>query len=69
MKIYPGACCLILILIKHFVSLFFFFFFFACDKYPKLTDIARVPSEEFDYKGTNTNLPSIFENVNRVFEY
>ena len=27
-KINPGACCLILILIKHFVSFFFFFFFF-----------------------------------------
>ena len=43
--------------------------FFACDKYPKLMDMAHVPYAEFNYKGTNTNLLSIFENVHRVFEY
>ena len=43
--------------------------FFARDKYPKLTDMAHVPSAEFNYKGTNTNLSSILENVHRVFEY
>ena len=48
---------------------FFIVFFFACDKYPKLTDMAHVPSAEINYKGTNTNLPSMFESVQRVFKY
>ena len=34
--------------------------FFACDKYPKLTDMAHIPSAKCNYHGTNTNLPSIF---------
>ena len=34
--------------------------FFACDKYPKLTTRAHIPSAECDYNRTNTNLPSIF---------
>ena len=51
------------------VRVHFVFLLFACDKYPKLTDMAHLPSAEFNYKGTNTNLPSIFENVHRVFEY
>ena len=45
------------------------YFFFACDKYPKLTGMAQVPSAEFNYKGTNTNLQPVFENVHRVCEY
>ena len=34
--------------------------FYACDKYPKLTARAHIPSAECDYNRTNTNLPSIF---------
>ena len=50
-------------------SSFTFCISFACDKYPKLTDMAHVPSAELNYKGTNTNRPSIFENDHRIFEY
>ena len=46
-----------------FVYILYFFFSHA------LTDMAHVPSAEFNYKGTNTNLPPLFENVHRVFEY
>ena len=50
-----------------FVYILYFSFFFVCDKYPKLTDMAHIPSAESNYNGTNTNLPSIF--VKMFIEY
>ena len=51
------------------VHVHFVFFFSHATSTPKLIEMAHVPSAEFNYKRTNTNLPSIFENVHRVFEY
>ena len=46
---------------------FVFLLFFVCDKYPKLTDMAHIPSAECNYNRTNTNLLFIF--VKMSIEY
>ena len=45
------------------------YFFFRMRQIPQTQDMAHVPSAEFNYKGTNINRPSIFENDHRIFEY
>ena len=49
-----------------FVYILYFFFLHATST--RTDGQAHVSSGEFNYKETNTNLPSIFETVHRVFE-